>query len=94
MASERQPGGGWLRGALAQEESLCLRATLAGTLKKSYYPLPILGAVWSPGVAVFRDEVANDCRIFEKEEQFVVSVVSVAGLRHPPLTGDEMDYRK
>lgn len=94
MASDRHPGGGWLRGALAQEESLCLRSTLAVTLKRSYYPLPQLGAIWSPSVVVFRDELQNDCRMLDAAEQYQVGVVSVPGLRRPPLTGDELDYRK
>lgn len=92
MASEKHPGGGWLRGALAQEEALCIRSTLATTLKYSYYPLPSLGAIWSPNVVVFKDELESDCRMFEPQERFIVGVVSVAGLRHPPLTGDGLDY--
>lgn len=94
MASDRNPGGGWLRGALAQEEALCLRSTLAATLKQSHYPTPPLAATWSPGVVVFREEVVNNCQILEKTEQFIVGVVGVAGIRRPPLTGDELDYRE
>lgn len=93
MASERNPGGGWLNGSLAQEEALCYRSTVAVTLKQDYYPLPPLAAIWSPAVAVFRDEVSHDCKIFSKvEDRFVVGVVSVAGLRRPKTTEDREDF--
>lgn len=92
MASEKNPGGGWLRGALAQEEALCMRSTLAATLHRRYYPLPVYGAVWSPKVAVFRDEVGSGCRVYEREEIFTVGVVSLAALRRPALTGDKKRF--
>lgn len=94
MASDRIPGGGWLRGALAQEEALCLRSTLAATLNHSDYPTLPLAATWSPGVAVFRENTSHNCTLLESDDRFVVSVVSMAGLRRPSLTGDELDYRE
>lgn len=92
MASERFPGGGWLVGSLAQEEALCFRSTLAGTLDRTLYPLPPLGALWSPNVAIFRGEVGEWCRIYHKDEIFNVGVVTLAALRCPQLTDDKEHF--
>lgn len=92
MASERHPGGGWLRGAMAQEEALCFRSTLAATLHRRFYPLPIFGAVWSPKVTVFRDEIDSWFRIYQPAEMFTVGVVSLAALRRPLLTPDKQKF--
>ncbi|KAA8909149.1 hypothetical protein FN846DRAFT_627364 [Sphaerosporella brunnea] len=40
MANAYRQGGGWLEGSMAQEEAICLRTTLAPTLKIFYYPIP------------------------------------------------------
>lgn len=92
MASERHAGGGWLRGALAQEEALCFRSTLAATLHQRFYPLPMFGAIWSPKVTVFKSEVNSWCQTYEPAEMFTVGVVSLAALRRPLLTRDKRNF--
>lgn len=65
FASARNPGGGFLRGAVAQEESIARSSTLIGGLKDSpYYTanraqrsgLYTDGIIYSPEVWVFRDD--------------------------------------
>jgi len=53
MTSELRPGGGFLSGASAQEESLCLRTTLYASLKEEFYRIPELGCIYSPDICVF-----------------------------------------
>jgi hypothetical protein len=59
LASDVTPGGGWRSGALAQEECLCYRSSLALSLHKRYYPLPPASVVYSPTVVVIRDAWAR-----------------------------------
>lgn len=86
MASPLLPGGGFLNGATAQEESLCLRTTLYPALKDDFYRLPEVGAVWTEDVCVFRDESGND---LSKSERWWVDVIGAGMLRFPDVEGDE-----
>ncbi|KAL4913407.1 hypothetical protein BDW62DRAFT_205620 [Aspergillus aurantiobrunneus] len=88
MASEHNAGGGWIRGAMAQEEALCYRSTLSATLKKKFYPLKLREAIYSPTVVIFRDNYKNNHRIMDLQHPQhlpVVSVVSVAAIRKPDV---------
>lgn len=82
MASPLSPGGGFLNGAMAQEESLCMRTTLLPSLKDDFYRLPELGAVYTPDVLVFRDQAGSD---LEKRDRWFVDCVSAAMLRFPEV---------
>ena len=88
MANAKHGGGGWLRGALAQEESLCYRSSLSFTLKKKFYPLLEEEGIYSPTVVVFRDSLANGHSLLDlsqPQDLSVVSVISVAAVRDPEL---------
>ena len=91
MANAYHPGGGWLGGALAQEEALCYRSSLSFTLKNRFYPIPSDGGLYSPTVVIIRHSMANGHGLLDlnKPEQLpVVSVVSVAALRGPVIAKD------
>lgn len=86
MASALHPGGGVLGGALAQEESLCMRSTLFASLNPDWYRLPDLACVYTPSVLVFRD---TDFKPLKPVDQFYVDVISVAAIKNPELTKAE-----
>jgi len=90
FASERKAGGGWINGALAQEECLFYRSTyglsmdpLFNTQAKSFYPIPPNACIYSPNVLVIRDVNYN---VYEYEDCYTVSFVAAAAIRHPILT--------
>ncbi|KFY10472.1 hypothetical protein V491_07632 [Pseudogymnoascus sp. VKM F-3775] len=85
MASSYQPGGGVLKGSLAQEESLCSRSTLYPSLHESYYRLPTLSAIYSPDIVVFRNSEPNGTAILPEAEWTFVDVISCAALKGPNL---------
>ncbi|TAQ86971.1 hypothetical protein B7494_g4704 [Chlorociboria aeruginascens] len=87
MASALTPGGGVLRGAMAQEESLCLRSTLLPSLKEEWYRVPELAGIYSPDILVFRD---SGNRELKRQERWCVDVISVAALKRPEVVKSEM----
>jgi uncharacterized protein (TIGR02452 family) len=89
LASDRNPGGGWLGGALAQEESLCYRTSLHLSLDKSLYPIPAASVLYSPDVVIIREEFKRGHKLLipsvNPAELPVVSVISVAAIRRPKI---------
>ena len=89
MASHSSPGGGWLKGATAQEEALCYRSSLSLSLHKRYYPFKHLTGVYTPDVVVIRGDMSSGHALLVPETKVedlpVVSVLSVAAIRKPDL---------
>ena len=84
MASPLQPGGGVLRGAKAQEESLCMRSTLYPSLRPEWYRHPRDAVIYTPDVLVFR---SAEMKMLEAKDRFYVDVISCAAPRHPEVSG-------
>jgi len=80
MANHMEPGGGFLRGAAAQEEDLFRCTNLFRTLNPSLYPIEDNEVIYTPKAHILRDAKYNNI------EPLTVSFISVAGLRYPVLT--------
>jgi uncharacterized protein (TIGR02452 family) len=91
LASDKNPGGGWLHGAAAQEECLFFRSSLSLSLRLEDYPWqsPLFGT-YSPDVVIIRAAMADGHALLARQpgELPVMSVISIAGLRSPPLGRD------
>lgn len=93
FASARNQGGGFLAGAIAQEEDLCRASGLYGCLKRKplFYNANIMcddafythGVLYSPNVPFFRDEH----NLF-LEKPFLLSIISAPA---PNLSGSKKE---
>ena len=107
MASRRNPGGGVVTGAGAQEETLFRRTNLFRSLyqfapyaeqygiKRSHHQYPLdrnFGGVYTPDAIYFRESEQKGYALLDKP--VCLSFITVAGMNRPDLTLDGMiaDY--
>jgi uncharacterized protein (TIGR02452 family) len=80
LANRFHPGGGYLNGAAAQEESLCRRSSLPLVIDskeiKKMYPFPKSGAIYSPKILIIKDNKYNPL-----DEPIEVSIITAAAPR-------------
>lgn len=82
MASDFKPGGGYLKGSVAQEEELFRRTSLSWNLNPNRYPLPPYACCYSPNVYVFRNGSET---MYARCKGWNVDILSMASLRNPRL---------
>ena len=99
FASAKKPGGGFLNGAMAQEEALCYRSNLYASLTsdnaKSFYHYPT-GApitytnrmIYTGNVSVFRDPGYELC---SARDVFLVDVITCAAVNRKICSGPRND---
>ncbi|KAH6662414.1 hypothetical protein F5X68DRAFT_218557 [Plectosphaerella plurivora] len=88
LASDKHAGGGWLKGARAQEEALCYRSSLALSLHKRYYPFRSgTTCLYTPDMVIIRGDSDSGHDLLVPEvaptDLPVMSCISVAAIRNP-----------
>jgi len=93
MANQFNPGGGFIRGRLAQEEALCFRTALYSQLDKKEYEGPTgMGDFTSSlelDVPVLRKGIDDGFEFLAPEERWNINFVSLAGYDRHKLPKEE-----
>lgn len=80
MANPTHPGGNWMGGFMAQEESIFLRSSLMLALDPLEYPLDDYDCYYSRDVTVFRDNAKSGYAFLPLKSQWKIDVASVCAV--------------
>lgn len=80
LASAWVPGGGVVRGAMAQEEDLFRKTNYFLSLPRKYYPIPKGSVIYTDKVHVIKDNNYDDI-----DEPFFVSMLAAAAIKDPEI---------
>ncbi|KAK4172142.1 hypothetical protein QBC36DRAFT_338586 [Triangularia setosa] len=102
FANDTRPGGGWLNGAMAQEEAICYRSSLSLSLQEKHYPISpnhyTAAALYSPYVLIVRETEQAGHKLLPfkviQADPKVVSVLSVAAIYSPEVSTIRYDAHK
>jgi uncharacterized protein (TIGR02452 family) len=78
LASSFGPGGGVVRGAVAQEEDLFRKTNYYLSLDKEFYPIPKGCTIYTKSVYVIKDGLYNDL-----EKPFGVDMLAACAIKNP-----------
>jgi len=81
MASFLHPGGGFKKGALAQEEDMCRRSDMWLHLESQTYPMPTAGGFYISKINIFRFGRDRDYAFMDEPIQ--IAVLCVAAVKNP-----------
>lgn len=80
LASSYCPGGGVIKGAIAQEEDLFRKTNYFLSLPRKFYPIPVSSVIYTDKVHVIKDANFTDLAT-----PFPVSMLAAAAIKNPEL---------